>query len=80
MQRLMNETSYYSSRAQSYAQLARQAKDMKLKQALDALSRQFALKAVTGDPDRKVVVIDGVAASPSEIGPDRLTLGDASRE
>jgi hypothetical protein len=65
MQRLMNETSYYSSRAQSCAQLAREAKDMKLKQALEALSRQFALKAVTADPDRKVVVIDGVAALPS---------------
>jgi hypothetical protein len=60
MQRLMNETSYYSGRAQSYAQLAREAKDTKLKQALEALSRQFALKAVTADPDRKVVVIDGV--------------------
>jgi hypothetical protein len=62
MQRLMSETTYYSSRAQSYAQLAREAKDMKLKQALEAVSRQFALKAVTADPDRKVVVIDGVTA------------------
>jgi hypothetical protein len=79
MQRLMTETSYYCSRAQSYAQLAREAKDMKLKQALEAVSRQFSLKAVTADPDRKVVVIDGVTTLPG-FGRSRLTLGDASRE
>lgn len=60
----MNEASYYSSRAQSYAQLAREAKDMKLKEALEAVSRQFVLKAITADPGRKVVVIDGVTALP----------------
>ena len=64
MQRLMSETSYYCSRAQSYAQLAAETKDMKLKEGLEAVSRHFALKAVTADPDRKIAVVDGVTALP----------------
>ena len=64
MRQLMSQASYYTSRAHSYAWLARETKDLKLKEALDALAHHFALKATTADPDRKVVVIDGVTALP----------------
>jgi hypothetical protein len=47
MQQLMSEASYYSSRAQSYAQLARETKDLKLKEALEAVSHHFARSRLT---------------------------------
>jgi hypothetical protein len=57
----MNEVSYFTIRAQHHSQLAQEASDPSLKTAYEAIAAEMSAKVATADPNRKVVLIDGVA-------------------
>jgi hypothetical protein len=57
----MNEVSYFTIRAQHHSQLALEASDPRLKAAYEAIAADMSAKVATADPNRKVVLIDGVA-------------------
>jgi hypothetical protein len=57
----MNEVSYFAIRAQHHSQLAIEASDPDLKAAYEAIAADMLAKGATADPNRKVVLVDGVA-------------------
>jgi hypothetical protein len=50
----MNEVRYFSIRAQHYHQLAMEASDIRLKEALEAIAADMSVKVATADPNRQV--------------------------
>ena len=59
----MDEVSYFKSRAQHYSTLAREASDLKLREAYQAVALDFSVKSITADPCRRLHLIDGLAES-----------------
>jgi ABC-type molybdate transport system substrate-binding protein len=58
---LMNEVDYFNGRAQHYLQKADVAADGSLRQAFEAVARDFSAKAAAGDRKRELYLIDGLA-------------------
>ena len=56
----MNEFSYFNIRAQHHSRLALEASDPRLKAAHEAIAAHMSAKVATADPNRKVVLVDGV--------------------
>jgi hypothetical protein len=57
----MNELAYLKGRAAHYRQLANETPNMALREAFDALAREFQERASRCDPGREIIVVDGVA-------------------
>ena len=57
----MNEVSYFTIRAQHHSQLALEASDPSLTAAHEAIAAEMTAKVATADPNRKVVLVGGVA-------------------
>jgi hypothetical protein len=72
----MNEVSYFAIRAQHHSQLAMEASDPDLKAAHEAIAADMSAKVATADPNRKVVLVDGVVVERS-LSPGRQTAGGA---
>jgi hypothetical protein len=56
----MNEVSFFRIRAQHHSRLALDATNPRLKAAYEAIATDMMLKSVTADPNRDVVMVDGV--------------------
>ena len=56
----MNEVTYFTIRAQHHSQLAIETSDPDLKAAYEAIAADMSAKAATADPNRQVVMVDGV--------------------
>jgi hypothetical protein len=57
----MDEFSYLNGRAAHYLELAREAKDPAMREALEAIAREFEARATHCDRLRDITIIDGVA-------------------
>jgi uncharacterized protein YaiL (DUF2058 family) len=57
----MNEVSYFTIRAQHNSRLAMETIDPNLKSAYEAIAADMSAKAATADPNRQVLLVDGVA-------------------
>jgi hypothetical protein len=68
----MNEVTYFTIRAQHHSQLAMETSDPSLKAAYEAIAADMWAKAATADPNRKVVLADGVD---SYWSPGRSSVG-----
>jgi len=56
----MNEATYFTIRAKHYSRLAVEASDPKLKAAYEAIAADMSAKVATADPNRRVVLVDGI--------------------
>ena len=57
----MDEFSYLNGRVAHYLELAQQAKDPAMREALEAIAREFEARAAHCDRSRNITIIDGVA-------------------
>ena len=60
----MKAVAYFKIRAMEYERRAVETADLRLKEAYAAMAADMQSKAATADPDRRVIVIDGVAVWP----------------
>jgi hypothetical protein len=70
----MNEVTYFTIRAQHHSQLAMETSDPSLKAAYEAIAADMSAKAATADPNRQVVLVDGVGGD-SYWSPGRPSVG-----
>ena len=61
---VMNEVEYFSARALHYRQKSQAAADIGLRQAFEAIARDFSARAAAGDRSGELYVIEGVAPDP----------------
>jgi hypothetical protein len=61
----MKAIAYFKVRALEYERRARETTDLRLKEAYGAIAADMRSKAATADPDRRVIVVDGVAVDAS---------------
>jgi hypothetical protein len=57
----MKAVAYFKIRAMEYERRAVETADLRLKEAYAARAKDMLSKAATADPDRRVIVVDGVA-------------------
>jgi hypothetical protein len=56
----MNEVTFFRIRAQHHSRLAVEATNPRLKAAYEAIATDMMLRSVTGDPNRDIVMVDGI--------------------
>jgi hypothetical protein len=61
----MNEVSYFKIRAHHHSRLALEETDRELKAAHETIATEMLAKMAAADPNRKVVLVDGVAVDTS---------------